>query len=62
MEIVGAIFSWVVAHPIQAATSIVGCFAFVAQFTPNKVDDKWVQRAMNLINRVGMNNGKAKNQ
>ena len=61
METLSGFATWVIANPFTAATSIVGCFAFVAQFTPNKVDDAWVQTAMNLINKLGMNNGKAKN-
>ena len=46
---------------ITAAGSIVGGFAILASMTPNKSDDKMVQKLLDLINFVGANFGKAKN-
>jgi len=55
---------YVIANPgaaVATLAAIVGGFAFVARFTPNKVDDKWVQKGLDLINWLGQNTGKAKN-
>ena len=46
---------------ITAVGSIVGGFAILASMTPNKSDDKIVQKALNVINFIGANFGKAKN-
>jgi len=46
---------------LAAATSVVGSAAIVATLTPNKSDDKIVQKALSIINFIGANVGKAKN-
>ena len=46
---------------ITAAGSIVGGFAILASMTPNKSDDKIFQKALDIINFIGANFGKAKN-
>jgi len=46
---------------LAAATSIVGSAAIVATLTPNKSDDKIVQKILGIINFIGANVGKAKN-
>lgn len=43
------------------ATSVVGTFAIIATATPNKVDDDIIQVLMKVINFLGANFGKAKN-
>ena len=45
------------------AVELIGLFAVVARFTPNKSDDKVAQFLLSLINQLGMNVGpKSKNQ
>ena len=39
----------------------VGAFAAIATLTPNKTDDKIMQRVLDFINMLGMNFGKAAN-
>ena len=46
---------------LAAATSVVGSMAIVATLTPNKSDDKIVQKVLSIINFIGANVGKAKN-
>jgi hypothetical protein len=43
------------------ATSIIGTAALVATLTPNKADDRIVQWLLDIVNFVGANIGKAKN-
>ena len=43
------------------ATSIIGTAALVATLTPNKADDRIVQWLLDIINFVGANIGKARN-
>jgi len=43
------------------ATSIVGTAALVATLTPNKADDRIVQWLLDIVNFVGANIGKARN-
>jgi len=43
------------------ATSIVGAFAIIATMTPNPQDDKIVSMLYKLINFLGANFGKSKN-
>ena len=42
-------------------TSIVGTAALIATMTPNKTDDKIMQFVLDIVNFVGANLGKAKN-
>lgn len=46
---------------IQIALAFIGAFALVATMTPNKTDDKIVNIALKVINFLGANFGKAKN-
>lgn len=46
---------------IPLALQIVGAFAALATMTPNKTDDKIAQFFMDLVNFLGGNFGKAKN-
>jgi len=46
---------------LAAATSVVGSAAIVATLTPNKSDDKIIQKILGIINFIGANVGKAKN-
>jgi len=43
-------------------TSVVGSFALIATVTKNKVDDKILQVILDIINFLGANVGKAKNE
>jgi len=60
MEFFTNITSWVTGH-IPQLLEIVGGFAVIATLTPNKVDDKILQVALDAINFLGGNLGKAKN-
>ena len=45
-----------------ALPTVVGIFAAIAAITPNKSDDKVAQLLLDLINMLGLNVGKAKNE
>lgn len=58
------IIAWIVSNwqtVLGAAVSIVGGFALIATLTPNKSDDRIVQVVLDLINFLGANIGKSKN-
>ena len=42
-------------------TSIIGGFAVLAKFTPNKSDDKFFQFLWDIVNSMGQNAGNATN-
>ena len=46
---------------LAAAASIVGGFAVIASLTPNKSEDRIVQMILDVVNFLGANFGKAKN-
>jgi len=46
---------------LSAVASIVGGFAALASLTPNKSDDRIVQIILDIVNFLGANFGKAKN-
>ena len=46
---------------LSAVASIVGGFAVLASLTPNKSDDRIVQIILDIVNFLGANIGKAKN-
>ena len=46
---------------LAAVASIVGGFAIVASLTPNKSDDRIAQMILDIVNFLGANFGKAKN-
>jgi hypothetical protein len=46
-------------YPVIA--SVIGTFALIATLTPNKVDNKIAQVLMEVVNFLGANLGKAKN-
>jgi len=46
---------------LSAVASIVGGFAILASLTPNKSDDRIVQMILDVVNFLGANIGKAKN-
>ena len=47
---------------IVSSLAILGGFSQLAQITPNKADDQWLQSALDFVNRLGGNNGKASNK
>ena len=49
--------AWLAAEP----TSVVGSAAVIATLTPNKSDDRIVQWLLDIVNFIGANVGKAKN-
>lgn len=58
------VISWLGSHGTEllvAASAIVGAAATIARFTPNTSDDRIIQTILDLINFLGMNHGKAKN-
>ena len=46
---------------LSAVGSIVGGFAVIASMTPNKSDDRIVQIILDVVNFLGANFNKAKN-
>ena len=46
---------------VDAALQIVGGFAIVAMWTPNKSDDKIIDMILKALNFLGANAGKARN-
>ena len=46
---------------LQSVIGVVGVFALVATQTGNTSDDEWVAKIQSLINFLGANFGKAKN-
>lgn len=56
LNIMNIIIGW-----LPEALAVVGAFALIAVKTPNKVDDKIGQVLMDIINFLGANFGKAKN-
>ncbi len=60
----GTIFKTISDFIVQwfpVVVSIVGTFALIATKTPNKVDDKIGQLLADIVNFLGANFGKAKN-
>lgn len=65
------LIAFVTDNKVELAASVfgvIGAFAFIARFTPNKVDDalaaklkSGMQFILNSVNALGMNSGKAKN-
>ena len=47
---------------MSIATSVVGAFAILSTMTPNPGDDKAVDQLYKLINFLGANFGKSKNE
>ena len=47
---------------VGGITMVIGGFAVLARFTPNKSDDALMQKILSFINRFGMNSGKASNK
>jgi len=60
MENIVKIVSVIVEY-IPIALTVVGSFALIATKTPNKTDDKILQLILDIINFLGANLGKAKN-
>jgi len=56
LAIVNVIISW-----IPEALAVVGAFALISARTPNKSDDRIIQVILDVINFLGSNFGKAKN-
>ena len=47
---------------MSIATSVVGAFAIISTMTPNPSDDKAVSQVYKLINFLGANFGKSRNE
>lgn len=63
METVIEFFSnWTLQDVAQWATAIVTAAAAIAAVTPSKSDNVYVQKAMNILNALGLNVNKAKNK
>lgn len=54
------VLAWVQQY-IPTILAVIGAFAVLATFTPNKFDDKIIQFILDFINFLGGNFGKAKN-
>ena len=46
---------------IPTIVTVIGAFSIIATATPNKTDDKILQIILDIVNFLGMNLGKAKN-
>lgn len=57
VTISGLVVKW-----LPIITSFVGAFALIATMTKNKTDDRIVQVILDIINFLGGNFGKAKNE
>lgn len=55
------VISETIAKWVPILLTIIGSFAIIAVATPNKSDDKIVQFILDLLNFLGGNFGKAKN-
>lgn len=51
----------VIVEYIPIVLAVVGAFALIATKTPNKSDDRIVQVILDIVNFLGANLGKAKN-
>ena len=47
---------------IEVVVAVVGVAALIATMTPNKSDDKIVQKILDVVNFLAANFGKAKNE
>ena len=47
---------------VEIALLVIGVFAAIATITPNESDNKIAQFLLNIINKLGLNVGNAKNQ
>ena len=47
---------------LVAIPAILGGFATLATLTPNESDDKFIAKLLAIINALGMNFGRSKNQ
>ena len=56
LALVNVVIGW-----LPEALAVIGAFALIATKTPNKVDDKIGQVLMDIVNFLGANFGKAKN-
>jgi hypothetical protein len=54
-------FITLVQEYLPIVLQFTGAFALIATLTPNKVDDKILQVIMDVVNFLGANLGKAKN-
>ena len=46
---------------VEIALGVVGLFSLIATMTPNTADNEWAQTALNFLNTLGANVGKARN-
>ena len=61
MEVIEALTA-AVPSVIAIGSQVVGVMATVAAVTPNTATSTWIGALLKLINCIGMNVGKAKNQ
>ena len=60
MGTITTVISWVTSH-LAEIVQIIGAFAVIATLTKNKSDDKIVQMLLDVVNFLGGNLGKSKN-
>lgn len=56
--------AWIIANwatVLQIASGLVGVFALIASMTENESDNKWADKLLKVVNFLGANFGKAKN-
>ncbi len=54
------VWNWLLAHWAEVL-SVIGAFAVVAAWTPNRSDDRVVQVILDVVNFLGQNFGKSRN-
>ena len=47
---------------IELALMVIGLFAAIATITPNEADNKIVQAIYTIINKLGLNVGRSRNE
>ena len=63
MDAIVEFFStWTIEDVATWATAIVTAAAAIAAVTPSKSDNKYVQKALSILNALGLNVNKAKNK
>ena len=60
MEFFTTVIQWLTGH-VPEVLQIIGGFAVIAMFTPNKADDKIVKMLLDAVNFLGGNMRNAKN-
>ena len=47
---------------VELALAVLGLFAIIATITPNEADNKIVQAIYTIVNKLGLNVGRSRNE